>query len=460
MLDKRSIDKYKEWMCAHEFQGQVDPTGWAKVGGLINVEASGIMVKDIDGNESIDMTSCGLCDAVGYGNKEVAEAAKAQMIKLNNTLGFGGVTNIPRIELGRKLAELSPGISRFIFENSGSDAVETAIKTARWYWRQQGKDKYKIIFRDPEYHGATYGTMSATSVADINNEDFGPFVPGFVKFPCAYCYRCPWGKSYPGCDIDCAQALEETIEKEREDTVAAFIAEPVIGGAGFIVPPPEYWPRAREICTKHNVLLIMDEVITGCGRTGKFWAHHHWNITPDILTAAKMLGGGYVPIGAIGMSKEVYSGTIRLGKVNPHLHTFGGHPVMCAIALKVLEIMEREKLVAKAAKTGEHIRDRLTALKEKSPYVGSVEGLGLMWAIELVADKRTKARIVAKEPVMLQIATRLKEKGIGGGFSGIRRVERRLDYDRVMFAPSPVMSRKDLDYMLDTLESAILSIKV
>ena len=460
MLDKSSVEKYKEWMCAHEFQGQVDPTGWAKVGGLINVEASGIMVKDIDGNESIDMSSCGLCDAVGYGNKEVAEAAKAQMIKLNNTLGFGGVTNIPRIELGRKLAELSPGISRFIFENSGSDAVETAIKTARWYWRQQGKDKYKIISRDREYHGATYGTMSATSVIDINNEDFGPFVPGFVKFPCTYCYRCPWGKSYPGCDIDCAQALEETIEKEGEGTVAAFIAEPAIGGGGFIMPPPEYWPKAREICTKHNVLLIMDEVITGCGRTGKFWAHHHWNITPDILTAAKMLGGGYVPIGAVGMTDEVYSGTIRSGKVNPHLHTFGGHPVMCAIALKVIEIMEREKLVAKAAATGEYIRDRLTALQKKSPYVGHVEGLGLMWAIEMVADKRTKVRIAAKEPVTMQIGKSLAEKGIRGGFSGIRRVERALDYDRVMLAPSPVMSRKDLDYVLDALELAILSLKV
>lgn len=460
MLDRSSIEKYKEWMSAHEFQGQVDPTGWAKAGGLIDVEASGIRIKDIDGNEYIDMTSCGLCDAVGYGNEEVAEAAKAQMIKLNNAMGFGGVTNIPRIELVRKLAELSPGISRFIFENSGSDAVETAIKTARWYWRQQGKDKYKIIFRDREYHGATYGTMSATSVIDINNEDFGPFVPGFVKFPCAYCYRCPWGKSYPDCDIDCAQALEETIEKEGEDTVAAFIAEPVLGGSGFIVPPPEYWPMARKICTKHNVLLIMDEVITGCGRTGKFWCHHHWNITPDILTAAKMLGGGYVPIGAAGMTEEVYSGTIRSGKVNPHLHTFGGHPVMCAIALKVIEIMEREKLVEKAAKTGEYIRNRLTALQEKSPYVGHVEGLGLMWAIEMVADKRTKARIAAKEPVMRQIGKHLAEKGIGGGFSGIRRVERALDYDRFMFAPSPVTGRKDLDYILDSLESAILNIKV
>ena len=173
-----------------------------------------------------------------------------------------------------------------------------------------------------------------------------------------------------------------------------------------------------------------------------------------------MLGGGYVPIGAVGMTEEVYGGTIRSGKVNPHLHTFGGHPVMCAIALKIIEIMEREKLVEKAAKTGEYIRERLTALKEKSPYAGHVEGLGLMWAIELVADKRTKARIAAKEPVMMQIGKRLREKGIGGGFSGIRRVERGLDYDRVMFAPSPVMNRKDLDYVLDVLESAILSLEV
>lgn len=235
MESLREIYKAKE--AAHGLEPLVNPTQWANVGSAIFVQGSGVRIKTIDGREFIDASSCGFCDIVGYGNQEVAEAAKAQMVKLMDSISFGGSAAIPKIELSSKLAELTPGVERFFFENSGSDAVEATMKAARWYWRQKGRDKYKIISRERGYHGATFGAMSATHVDDINNRDFEPMVPGFLYIPCPYCYRCPLGKDYPSCDIACAIVLEETIQKEGADTVAAFIAEPIIGGAGFIVPP-------------------------------------------------------------------------------------------------------------------------------------------------------------------------------------------------------------------------------
>ncbi len=240
-------DTYKAQELAHGLEAVVVPDQWVESGSTIYVEGSGIRVRDIDGKEYLDASSCGLCNVVGYGNKEVAEAASAQMMKLSNTVSFGGVSSIPRIKLAHRLAEVTPGLRRFIFENSGSDAVECTFKIARWYWRQKGRDKYKIICRDRSYHGATYAAMAATH-AGLDNSDFAPFAPGFISIPTPSCYRCSLHRSYPSCEIACAQALEQTIEREGEDTVAAFIGEPAVGSEGFIPPPPEYWPKVREIC--------------------------------------------------------------------------------------------------------------------------------------------------------------------------------------------------------------------
>ncbi|UCG82444.1 MAG: aspartate aminotransferase family protein, partial [Dehalococcoidia bacterium] len=249
---------YREQELAHVVEAVVVPDQWAESASIIYTEGSGIKVRDIYGREYLDASSCGLTNVVGYGNREVADAAWDQMMKLHNSRSFGGVATIPKIRLASKFAEVTPGLQRFIFENSGSDAVESTFKIARFYWRQKGLDKYKIIYRDRSYHGSTLATMSACNPG-LDNSDFAPFAPGFVSIPTPYCYRCPLDESYPSCEIACAQALEQAIETEGEDTVAAFIGEGVVGSEGFIPPPPEYWPKVRAICAKHNVLMIMDE---------------------------------------------------------------------------------------------------------------------------------------------------------------------------------------------------------
>ncbi len=426
----------------------VVPDQWAESGSIIYVEGSGIRIRDIDGKEYLDGSSSGLCNVVGYGNKEVAEAASAQMVKLANTVSFGGVSSMPRIELSRKLAEVTPGLRRFIFENSGSDAVECTFKIARWYWRQKGRDKYKIICRDRSYHGATYAAMTATH-AGLDNSDFAPFAPGFISIPTPYCYRCSLDESYPSCEIACAQALERTIEREGEDTVAAFIAEPVVGSEGFIPPPPEYWSKVREICSKHDVLMIMDEVVTGFGKTGKFWAHQHWNVIPDLMTSSKGISSGYMPMAAVGVTEEVYKGMTETNKPFPHLHTFTGHPVACTVSLKVIEIMERENLVEKAATLGEHIGDRLDTLKEESPYVGDVRGLGLMRGIELVADKRSKKRFDPNRRVGFRVSRLARERGVLYGSVGD---------DIMLLCPTPISTMAEIDQILDAVEWSIAQI--
>ena len=439
---------YREQELAHVVEAVVVPDQWAESASIIYTEGSGIKVRDIHGQEYLDATSCGLCNVVGYGNREVADAAWDQMMKLNNSRSFGGVANIPKIRLASKFAEVTPGLQRFIFENSGSDAVESTFKIVRFYWRQKGLDKYKIIHRDRSYHGSTLATMSACNPG-LDNSDFGPFAPGFVSIPTPYCYRCPFDKSYPGCEIACAQAPEQAIEAEGEDTVAAFIGEPAVGSEGFIPPPPEYWPKVREICTKRNVLMIVDEVITGFGKTGKFWAYQHWNVIPDLMTSSKGISSGYIPMSAVGITEEVFKGMTEQNKVFPHLHTFTGHPVACAVSWKVIEIMERDNLVEKAATLGEYIEDRLNALKEKSQYVGDVRGLGVMRGIELVADKRSKQNFDPIGEVGIWVSRRAREKGVLFGSVGD---------DIMLLCPTPITTMDEIEYIMDTVEWAIMQI--
>jgi adenosylmethionine-8-amino-7-oxononanoate aminotransferase len=439
---------YKDLDLAHGVEAVVVPDQWAESGSTIYVEGSGIKVRDINGKEYLDASSCGLCSVVGYGNREVADAAWDQMMKLHNSRSFGGVANIPKIKLASKLAQVSPGLQRFIFENSGSDAVESTFKIARFYWRQKGLDKYKIIHRDRSYHGSTLATMSACNPG-LDNSDFAPFAPGFVSIPTPYCYRCPLDESYPSCEIACAQALEQAIETEGEDTVAAFIGEGVVGSEGFIPPPPEYWPKVRAICTKHNVLMIMDEVITGFGKTGKFWAYQHWNVIPDLMTSSKGISSGYVPMSAVGITENVYRGMTEKNKPFPHLHTFTGHPVACAISLKVIEIMERENLVERAATLGAYVKDRLMALKEKSPYVGDVRVLGLMQGIELVADKDSKKRFDPEKQIGIRVSRLAREKGVLYGSVGD---------DIMLMCPTPTTTMDEMDQILDVVEWSIMQI--
>lgn len=447
-------ESYRQEDMAHVLHGATVPSEFAKSANTIFAEGYGVRLVDIDGREYIDAMSSGFCACLGYGNQELAETAKLQMNKLHCSMSFLNRASLPEIDLARKLVKITPpGIERFVFANSGSDANETAIKIVRWYWREKGLDKYKIISVENSYHGATYGAVSASTFPGLTrHKSLEPFLPGFVQVASPYCYRCPFGKSYPGCNIDCAQALEEVIEKEGQDTVGAFLSEPVGSSPGTIVPVPEYWPKIMKICKKHNVLLIIDEYITGFGRMGKFFASEYWDIKPDMMMFAKGLASGYMPVACLGITKGVYEGMTKTDAPFPHVYTYGGHPVSCAVASKTVEILQRENLIEKAEKTGVYIKERLSHIQEQSPYVGDVRGFGHFFCIELVADKATKKPFDPQKKVSGMVRQRILEKGVMVGVLGPKNAT-------LMLAPPLIITREELDYVLDALEWGIKNFK-
>lgn len=440
-------DTYRSMDTAHMLHGATVPSEFVNSVNRIYAGGEGAILTDIEGREYIDFMSSGLVAALGYGHPELVQESTKQMSRLNSCPSFANRASLPEIELADKLAQLAPpGIQRFVFTNSGSDANDTAIKIARWYWREKGRDKHKIICLEHAYHGATYGAMSATSFTTFTHKYFGPFVPGFFRIPPPYCYRCPLGKTYPGCGIDCALALEEVIQKEGADTVAAFLSEPLQTANGTLVPPPEYWPKVMEICRKYEILLIVDEYITGFGRMGRFFVSEHFGIQPDMVMFAKGLGGGYFPMAALGITEDVYEGLIKTDQAFPHVFTYGGHPVSCAVALKAVEIMIRHGLMEKATRVGKEIRDRLDTMQEKSPYIGDVRGFGLYFGIELVADKTTREPFAPERKVSVAVRARLADKGIiVGGFGP----------NNITLGPPLIITMDEVEYVLDGLDRAI-----
>ena len=378
----------------------------------IITEGHGVYVKDSNGKEYID----GLAELwnvnVGHGRAEIAEAVSEQMKRLAFATTFFGLSHDRAIELSEKMAEIAPpGINRFMYTSGGSESNETAFKIARYFWRLNGKEnKYKIIARRLGYHGVSYGALSATGI-DIFSKNYGPLVPGFLHVPPPYCYRCELGATYPDCGIACAKALDEAIVKEGPDTVAAFIAEPVQGAGGVIVPPPEYLPMVREICAKHDVLFIADEVITGFGRTGKMFAVLHWDVKPDMIAMAKGITSGYVPLGAVGMTSRIYEGIIGADSMFAHGFTYSGHPVCCAASLANISIIEREGLVANSAEMGNLLLEGLQSLADH-PHVGEVRGLGLLAGVEIVEEKNARRPFDPSQKAVTGVANRLREKGV------------------------------------------------
>jgi len=412
---------------------------------MIMDEGHGIVLKDVYGKKYIDGLSGAVCVNAGYGREELAEAAKAQMIKLSYTTSWSGFTNSAAVEYASKLAEFTPdGLDRFFFANSGSEANESAFKIARFYWINQGKEsKTKIISREHSYHGLGFAPMSSTGMEKFH-ERIGPLVPGFIRIPTTYCYRCPFGKDYPDCNLECAEALSETIDREGEDTVAAFIAEPIHGTAGTIVPPPEYWPRVQQICNQRNILLIVDEVMTGFGRTGKNFACEHWGTKPDLMIMSKGMINSALPISAVAISNRVFDGMRGPYSFN-HLYTCGSHPVCCAVASKNLEILLREKLVENSAKVGSYMIKRLKEL-EQYPYIGEVRGMGLFSAFEIVESKETRAfdKNAAKK-----LVADVREGGLIVRFAG----------SAIQLAPPLITTEADIDRIMDIIKPAVAGLK-
>ncbi len=410
-------------------------------GGIsIMVKGEGVRITDKSGNSYLDMVA-GVTRPVhiGYGREEVAQAAYNQMCQMHYFSPCGNA-NEPAMELADVLARITPGdINRFIFECSGSEAVETAMKLAKHYHYFSGnKACYKIISRKGAYHGVNgYGVRALGTVMPMR-QMMEPVAPGAVYVEPPYCFRCPYGLAYPACDLKCATDIERTIEFEGPELVSAFIGEPVMQGYGAVSPPQEYWPIVREICNKYEILLIVDEVICGFGRTGKMFGVEHFAIQPDMMTMAKGISSGYIPLGAVGCSNEVIKPINNIF----HLHTYGNHPVACAAALKNIEILEREHLISKSAEMGQYFLDGLKSL-EHHAIVGEARGRGLWLAIDFTTDKKTRAPFPLER--INNIISRAKQLGLI-----IKTMGHALE-----FAPPLIINKAEIDEALKILDQCI-----
>ena len=382
------------------------------------VEGHGAMLRTSDGKEYIDGLSALWNVNVGHGRKELATVAAAQMEKLAYASAYAGFSNEPAIRLAERIVGLAyDNMAAAYFTTGGAESNESAFKFARYYWKRMGKpNKVKIISRSYGYHGVTLAAMSATSLPGYQKM-FGPLVPEFLQVMPPYPYRWP-GNGDAG--IGAADAVEEAILAQGADTIAAVIAEPVMGAGGVIVPPPTYFPRLREICNRHDVLLIADEVITGFGRTGRWFALGHWGVEPDLMSFAKGVTSGYLPLGGVLVSKRVHQAIEEAPMDEKFMHaaTYSGHPVCCAVGLANIDIIEREGLVERAAVQGKRFLAGLETLRTL-PAVGDVRGLGMLAAVELVEDQGSRKPAIGLGPRVVAEAMKrgliMRQRGGGSG---------------------------------------------
>ncbi len=416
------------------------------------VGGQGATIVDADGREYLDAMAGLWCVNAGYGRKEIADAVYHQMTQL----AYFPHTqiNIPAAQLSGKVAELTEGsLPHAYYTNSGSESNEAAYKFALQYQRQvhPGESRYKFICRYLAYHGTTLSTLAAGGFPERKLK-FEPLSGPFVHVQPAYCYRCPFGLSYPSCNLACARQFDSVIQLEGSETVAAVVVEPIQSGIGVLVPPDEYLSEVRAACRKHGAVLIYDEVINGFGRTGKWFAHQHYGVAPDLMAIAKGLTSGYQPMGAVLASQEIFDAFLGAPEANRHaaqVNTWGGHAAAAAAGVKNLEIMEREDLPGNAAAVGAYLLDGLRGLLDL-PSVGDVRGQGLLLGVELVEDKATKQplsgeRVVAAINGCMQRGVIVgRSAGTGAGLG-----------NTITLAPPLVLSRAEADRIVSTLAEVL-----
>jgi adenosylmethionine-8-amino-7-oxononanoate aminotransferase len=413
------------------------------------IEGDGIFLRDADGKQYIDGMS-GLWNvSAGHGRAELVDAAHAQMTRLAFASAYAGSTNDRAIELAERLARVAyPSIARFFFTAGGAEANETAIKIARSYWQLRGRPrKTTVIASELGYHGVTLAAMSATGIG-IYWPQFEPRVPGFVHIPSPYPYRYESSRSATTTGMAAADELERAILQQDPDTVAMFLVEPVQGVGGVIVPPDDYFPRIREICTRYDVLLAADEIITGFGRTGRMFALEHWGVEPDLLQFAKAVTSGYFPFGGVGISHQIAAALDDTPTPWMHAFTASAHPVGCAVALRMLDIIEQEDFPAQAEAKGRHLLGCLQRALGAHPHVGEIRGKGLMCAIELVEDRATKAAFPPDRKVALRVHQEARSRGL---FSRFTR-------DVYLLAPPIVVTAEQLDRVVEIVNESVRAV--
>ena len=376
---------------------------------LVVDHAKGIYLWDADGKRYMDFNSQLMCVNIGHGDERVINAVKAQMDKVCYVAPTTSTTAV-RAELGRLLQEVTPGsLSKAFFTNGGAEANENAIKIARWVTGRQ-----KIIARYRSYHGATAGAISLTG--DPRRWAAEPGIPGVVRVMDPYRYRCRFCGDRLACTLDCLHTIEDVIQFEGPQTIAAVIVESIVGTNGIIIPPDGYMQGLRELCTKHGIMLICDEVMSGFGRTGEWFGVDHWQIVPDIMTVAKGLTSAYVPLGAAIVTDEIAAQfeerTLYAGL------TYNSHPVGCAAAVACINVYKEDHLIENARDLGKVLAAELEGLKERHPSVGDVRSIGLFSIVELVKDRRTREPMTPYNPKaselgpMPQLSAYFREHGL------------------------------------------------
>jgi len=412
----------------------------------IFVRGEGMYLYDIEGKRYLDTFASLLTTICGHQRPEIARAIEEQAAKLEFFPNYVDTFTVPLVELARKLAKIMPGdLAVSFFVNSGSEANETAIKMAKQYhWERGDKGRFKIICRKHSYSGTTLGGQSATGLAWFR-VPFEPLLPGFIVGPSAHATAHELGLEDKD-GLAGLRAMEELIEWEDPETIAGMIMDPIPGSnVGYPLPPKGYLKGIRELCDRHNILLIFDEVQTGFGKTGKWFACEHWNVVPDIMTIGKGFTGGYIPLAATVTTPKIAD--VFRKKPGSELRsgsTYGGHTIACAATLANIEIIERDRLVAKAARVGRYLEKQLKKLY-KYPIVGDVRGIGLLWAVELMADRRKRKPLNAD----LHVGSWIRD------YCYRRGMILRNNGDILVTAPALIITQEQVDEMIGMIDESI-----
>lgn len=440
-LDIRHVIHPLTNLHAHQVQG---PLIWDR--------GEGIYLYDADGNRYID-GAAGMWNVnVGHGRAELAEVAAAQMSRLEYASSFGGASNRPSIELAESIARVAPGdLNTILFTAGGSESNDSAFKLARLYWKQRGLPRKRtIIARYMGYHGLTLATTQATGIPRYW-EMVEPGVEGFTHVGAPDAYRHGQGLSESEFVDTLAAELEETIARHGAATIAAFIAEPVMGTGGVIVPPEGYFGRVRELCDRHDILLIVDEVITGFGRLGSWFGIEQWGVEPDIMTVAKGISSGYIPLGGVVLSDRVREPLYSDPDLTlMHGFTYTGHPVACAVGVRNVEIIAREGLVEQSARVGSYFLDRLREVGDRHESVGEVRGRGMMAGVEFVLDCATRAEAAPANRIAPKVSKEALRRGL---------ICRPMPGSDVLaFSPPLIADEGDVDRICAILDEAIAAV--
>jgi len=453
-MPRMSKDELKAANAQYLWHPMAHPQGMREQPPDIIARGEGSWIWDIDGHKMVDGVG-GLWSAnLGFGRREIRDAIVAQLDELAFYNTFRGTTHPRAIELSARLVRLMQpdGVAAVLFGNGGSDAVEGALKIARQYWKLRGQaDRTKFISLRQGYHGVHFGGMSVNGNTNFRRA-YEPLLPGCFHVDTPWLYRNPYSDDPARLGEICAELLDREITFQGPDTVAAFIAEPVQGAGGVIVPPANYWPLIRQVCDRHGVLLIADEVVTGFGRTGHWFGTRLWGVQADLWCLAKGVSSGYMPLGATAMHARVadafLNGDAALGSV-AHGYTYSGHPVAAAAALATLDILESEDVIGNAARQGEHLMQRLRALGAKSRLIGDVRGVGLMVCLEMVADKAKKTPLPRGAKEIHAVARSAYQRGAMVRTSGAN----------IILSPALTIRREEIDALCDALDGAFAEVE-